>query len=94
MKMETDSLSPIVVIKQKELELAERDEERRILTELADEVGFNALLIKRTLDTVAQLDLAFAKAKFAEDLEATEPVLQVIQGRRNSRHPGSIQGGE
>ncbi len=87
-------VEPISVVEHnnayRELQLAERDEERRILAELSDEVGANALLIKQTLDTVALLDLIFAKAKYAEDLEATEPSLQPILGRRNSQHPGSV----
>ncbi len=81
-------VEPLTVVEHnnayRELQLAERDEERRILTELSAEVGFNALLIKQTLDTIAQLDLAFAKAKYAEDLQATQPSLQHIQARRTN----------
>ncbi len=74
----------------RELSLAERDEERRILTELSMQVGLHGREILTTIDVIADLDLAFAKSKYADDLSATEPVLQTIQGRRNSNHPGTM----
>jgi DNA mismatch repair protein MutS2 len=74
----------------RELMLAERDEERRILAELSQQVAMHAQEILLTIDTIAELDLIFARSKYAEDLIATEPVLHPIQGRRNSKHPGSL----
>ena len=59
----------------RELELAERDEERRILAELSTLVGQNAVELKHGIENLAVLDLAFAKAKYAEALRASEPVL-------------------
>ncbi len=73
----------------RELQLAERDEERRILTDLSNQVGSHASEILQTVDTIAELDLAFAKAKYADELRATEPVLQQIRPPRDSHHPGS-----
>ena len=73
----------------RELLLAERDEERRILSELSMQVGVHGQEILTTIDVIADLDLAFAKSNYADDLAATEPVLQPIQGRRNSNHPGT-----
>jgi DNA mismatch repair protein MutS2 len=74
----------------RELNLAERDEERRILSELSLQVAMHGHEILTTIDVIADLDLAFAKSKYADDLAASEPVLQTIQGRRNSNHPGTL----
>jgi DNA mismatch repair protein MutS2 len=73
----------------RELQLAERDEERRILADLSLQVAMHAQAILTTVEIIAELDLAFAKSKYADDLAATEPLLVPIQGRRNSNHPGS-----
>lgn len=59
----------------RELELAERDEERRILAELSGLVGEHAAELKYGIENLAVLDLAFAKAKYAEMLKASEPLL-------------------
>jgi DNA mismatch repair protein MutS2 len=73
----------------RELQLAERDEERRILTELSQQVGMQAGNILDTVERVADLDLCFAKAKYSDTLSASEPVLHAI-GKVSSRHPGTI----
>ncbi len=59
----------------RELELAERDEERRILAELSSLVGEHAAELKYGIENLAVLDLAFAKAKYAEEIRASEPIL-------------------
>jgi DNA mismatch repair protein MutS2 len=59
----------------RELELQARDEERRILHELSAQVGEHAIEFKYGIENLAMLDLVFAKAKYAEDLKASEPVL-------------------
>jgi DNA mismatch repair protein MutS2 len=77
----------------RELELAERDEERRILTELSHQVGLQATVILQTVETIAELDLALARGKYAEDLRATEPVLHSFprhKGALEGLHPGSV----
>jgi DNA mismatch repair protein MutS2 len=73
----------------RELQLAERDEERRILTELSQQVGMQAGNILRTVERVADLDFCFAKAKYSDSISATEPALHPI-GKPTGRHPGSI----
>jgi DNA mismatch repair protein MutS2 len=73
----------------RELQLAERDEERRILTELSQQVGAQAANILNTVELVAELDLCFAKAKYSDALSATEPILHPI-GKPSGRHPGTI----
>ena len=59
----------------RELELAERDEERRILAELSALVGEHRDELTYGVESLALLDLAFAKAKYAEQLNASEPIL-------------------
>ncbi len=71
------------------LQLAERDEERRILAELSDLVGDNYEIIKRMVDGMAHFDFALACAKYAEDLRACEPVLVKYRHASHQEHPGS-----
>jgi len=71
-----------------ELQLAERDEVRRILAELSAEVGRNAEWILEILAAMAQLDLALMCAKYGDDLKAAEPVL-VPPRPVTKDHPGS-----
>jgi DNA mismatch repair protein MutS2 len=73
----------------RELQLAERDEERRILTDLSEQVGNQASNILGTVDRVADLDLCFAKAKYSDSLAASEPVLHSI-GKPSGHHPGTV----
>jgi DNA mismatch repair protein MutS2 len=73
----------------RELALAERDEVRRILAELSALVGQHMTAIVETVEALAQLDLAFAKARYAEVLRASEPVLHERKPA-SPGHPGSI----
>ncbi len=73
----------------RELQLAERDEERRILSELSHQVAIHAGDILDTVERVADLDLCFAKAKYSDHLSASEPILHPIS-KPSGRHPGSI----
>lgn len=72
----------------RKLQLAERDEERRILAELSGKVGEHADELQQTVETLAELDLAFARAKYAVVLQATQPDLQAFKAQKNSPHPG------
>ncbi len=76
----------------RELLLAERDEERRILADLSMQTAIQAASILRAVDTIAELDLRFACAKYSDHLFATQPTLHPIpkSAPANSRHPGSI----
>ncbi len=60
----------------REKQLAEQDEIRRILTALSALVGEQADKIIRTVEALADLDLAFAKAKYADAIRASEPMLR------------------
>jgi DNA mismatch repair protein MutS2 len=82
---------PVVELNNKvrELELAERDEERRILYELSVQVGEYREEITYGVENLAMLDLIFAKAKYAEELKASEPVvhqLSAISGQRSAKN--------
>jgi DNA mismatch repair protein MutS2 len=59
----------------RELELAERDEERRVLAELSTQVGEHAEELTYGIENLAVLDLTFAKAKYADEIKASEPIL-------------------
>ena len=74
----------------RELQLAEEKEIRRILLALTEEVGEESERIVRTVEVLAYLDLVFAKAIYAEQLNATEPILLPFRARpSNPNHPGS-----
>jgi len=59
----------------RELQLEEEREVHRILSELTYLVAEESPLILRTLNILGELDLIFAKAKYAEELRAAEPAL-------------------
>ncbi len=67
----------------RELQLAEQQEIRRILTALSALVGQQAGRIVLAVETLAEIDLAFAKAKYADDLRASEPVLREIRSQKS-----------
>lgn len=71
-----------------ELQLAERDEIRRILTELSMQIGKEASIILAMLEALGEFDLALMCAKYAYDLNAAEPILIPFRECRNG-HPGS-----
>jgi DNA mismatch repair protein MutS2 len=73
----------------RELELAERDEIRRILTELTAAVAGQEEVIQSTVAALAELDLAFAKARYANQLNASEPILHPLAPKDKQEHPGS-----
>ncbi len=74
----------------RELQLAERDEVRRILTALSGRVTEKAAELRHMLEVVARLDLVFASARYAEDLRAAAPTLKPIRPRKGRAHPGSV----
>ena len=72
----------------RELLLAERDEIRRVLAELCRLIGEHAYLLLEMVDALADFDLALARAKFAEDLEAVEPAILPMEPIEGQLHPG------
>jgi DNA mismatch repair protein MutS2 len=72
----------------RELQVAEEDEERRILTEISDQIGEHADEIIGAVETLAELDLLFSKAKYAETLKASEPALKAFSPTKKDLNPG------
>lgn len=77
----------------REMQIQEQDEIRRILQELTDLIGREAAYISRTVETLAQLDLIFARARYAEAIAATPPTLvgfrEMPAQPDGFQHPGS-----
>ena len=78
----------------RELQLAERDEERRVLAELCAKIGENKEEINIGVEALAALDLAFAKAKYADAIRANEPILgqrlQVESSKKKAKQPSTL----
>jgi DNA mismatch repair protein MutS2 len=76
----------------REILLAERNEERRILAELSLQIGGHADALIWGLEALAELDFAFARAKYALDLGANEPVL--VEKKKETGRQGNGQTGK
>jgi DNA mismatch repair protein MutS2 len=84
-------VEPLAVVelnnKWRELQLAERDEIRRILAALSLQIAEHADTLTWGVEALALLDLSFARAKYAEEIHAAEPVfversqVENVQGR-------------
>ena len=72
-----------------ELQIQERNEVQKILAALSAQVGSHQEQLSQMIDALARLDLALMCAKYAEDLDASEPVLQPLK-RLKPEHPGSV----
>jgi len=72
----------------RELQVAEQDEERRILTELSNQIGEHADELIAAVETLAELDLVFSKAKYAQALKADEPALKAFSPPKKGLNPG------
>ena len=75
--------------KWRQLQLDEEEEIRKILAGLSEEVETQSRLIDHTIAALAELDLAFAKAKYAEAINAVEPVLFNPDKVQESRGAGA-----
>ncbi|MCR5596869.1 MAG: endonuclease MutS2 [Lachnospiraceae bacterium] len=77
--------------KLRELEIAEDDEIRRILSELSAKCSVYSDTINEDQKTITLLDFIFAKAKYALSLDATRPLYDTNGSRiielRKARHP-------
>lgn len=74
----------------RELELKERDEERRILAEVSALVGEHASDLKYGVENLAVFDLILAKAKYADELKASEPGLLEMKDERRKKEGSSL----
>jgi DNA mismatch repair protein MutS2 len=96
-------IEPLAVVdlnnKWRESQLAEEEEIRRILTALTERIADAAGPIRRTVEALGDLDLIFAKARYANEVRATEPELVPFRSDTSARpaqdpqtgfdHPGS-----
>jgi DNA mismatch repair protein MutS2 len=69
----------------REAQIAERDEVRRVLAALSAQVGELAGEIEAGVSALAELDLDFAKAKFAEAIDGSNPLLLEISNVKHHR---------
>lgn len=85
-------VEPLAVVelnnKWRQLQLAEDEEIQRILAELSGLISSQGELINHTVEALAELDLAFAKAKYAWAIEATEPNMVDFNGRQTLPEEG------
>jgi DNA mismatch repair protein MutS2 len=72
----------------RELQVAEGEEERRILAELSDEIGSHHYELQAAVEALADLDFAFARAKYADALKASEPKLVEFKPPKTGVNPG------
>jgi DNA mismatch repair protein MutS2 len=71
----------------REAQIAERDEVRRVLAALSAQVGELAGEIEPGVSSLAELDLDFAKAKYAEELHGSDPtLLEISSAKRRKSH--------
>jgi DNA mismatch repair protein MutS2 len=64
----------------RELVMEEKHEIERILRRLSSEAGAHESEISRNIELIAEIDLALAKARYAKEVKATEPLI-VAAGR-------------
>jgi len=64
----------------RELAMEEKHEVERILAALSSEIGAYQEEISISIDVIAEIDLALAKARYARDMRATEPVMGAACG--------------
>jgi DNA mismatch repair protein MutS2 len=75
----------------RELAAEERDETERILRVLSAEVGAFENEICHNIELIAEIDLALAKAEYAREAKATEPI--IVAAARNAKTEGPEPGG-
>ena len=78
----------------RELQLEERDEERRILLALSGTISEYSYEILALIDMIAELDLVLAKAKYAQEMDGLAPTLSAFPKKKRRlegeyNHPGS-----
>jgi DNA mismatch repair protein MutS2 len=86
-------VEPLVVVemnnKLRQLQIEEQQEVERILAELSENVGQEAPYIVLAVELLAEIDLCFAKARYASLIRASAPELNTNRRLRlrQARHP-------
>ncbi|MBG7609864.1 MAG: endonuclease MutS2 [Anaerolineae bacterium] len=90
-------IEPLSVVEQnnkyRELLLDERDEVRRVLADLSHKIGEYADLLDDMVVTLAELDLAFASAQYAEHLHAVAPEVVAFKKKTTNSSSGQLHPG-
>jgi DNA mismatch repair protein MutS2 len=77
----------------REKQMSERNEIIRVLAEVSAQVGVAAGEILPGIDALAEIDLAFAKAKYAEEIHGSEPILHhrsKVESQRSDLQPSTF----
>lgn len=74
----------------RQLKVDERNEERRVLSALSKKVGEQSGTLLGMVDTLAHFDLALARARYAETLDAKKPTLHPFPEETEGAHPGVV----
>jgi len=72
----------------RKLELDERDEVQRILADLTARVAEQGDALVDMVETLTRLDLAFARGRFALNLNAVRPTMRPFPKKQTAGHPG------
>ena len=75
----------------RQLVAEEKDETERILRTLSAEAGAFEGEITRNIELIAEIDLALAKARYASEAKATEPI--IVAAARSAKPEGHEPGG-
>jgi DNA mismatch repair protein MutS2 len=94
----TSFIEPLATVelnnRYRELQLAEQREVDRILLAISGLVADEADSIQLTVETLAELDMIFARAKYADSTRATMPQMVPFadpsKKAQDLRHPGSV----
>ena len=84
-------IEPLAVVelnnKWRELQLAERDEIRRVLAALCLQIAEHAEPLIWGVEALALLDFSFARAKYADEIHAAEPIfVEKLNVRRSTKN--------
>ena len=74
----------------RQLKLDERNEERRILSALSKQVGEQSSTLKAMVGTLADFDLALARGRYAQALDAHRPQMHLFPEETKGVHPGVV----
>ncbi len=74
----------------RQLQLDERDEEQRILAELTHQVAEHAETLLGMIEILADIDLTFARAKYAEAINGIAPAIHPFPVSAEGKHPGVV----
>ena len=72
----------------RKLELDERDEIQRVLAELTSRVAEQGAVLAEMVEVLTRLDLAFARGRYALEINASRPTIHPFPKKQAKGHPG------